>query len=232
MLTRRIIVAAFLFTSTVGILLAKNKWDDADFRQWDHETVAKLFNDSPWAQQWTHKNEGTANQGINEQEFSFTVRVLSSVPIRQAYVRMLQLMNKYDALASDGQKDFDARVTTPMLNADVKDEVVLAVAYKTNDQNARLDLKHFFDNATSQTLNQQAYIFSPEVGRVDLKTYVPPGKEGMGARFIYPRVVNGKPLLQPGDKEMRFQLWVSPINDELRVGFDARKMIYKDVLNY
>jgi hypothetical protein len=135
-------------------------------------------------------------------------------------------------MAPDRQKDFDARVTTPMLNADVKDEVVFAVAYHTNDQNAGLDLKRFFETSTSQTLNQQAYLFSPEAGRVDLKSYVPPGKEGLGARFIFPRTVNGKPLLQPGDKEMRFELWVNPLNDELRVGFDGRKMIYKGELNY
>lgn len=232
MLIRRIITALLLFITGVGILFAKNKWDNAPFEQWSQDTVGKLFNDSPWAQAWTHKNVGVGG-GVNEQEFTFSVRLFSSTPIREAYVRMLQLLNKYDSLPPDQKKNFDGRITTPMLNADVKDEVVLALAYKTNDQSAQRDLKRFFDTATTDTLNQQAYLFSPQLGRVDLMKYIPPGSDGIGARFIYPRMVNGKPLLQPGDKELRFEFWVGgPVNDELRVAFDARKMNFKDELSY
>jgi hypothetical protein len=232
MLIRRTVVAVFLLTTGVGILLAKNKWDTVPFQQWSQDTVGKLLNDSPWAQAWTHKNVGVGG-GVNEQEFMFSVRLFSSQPIREAYVRMLQLLNKFDSMPADQKKDFDGRVTTPMLNADVKDEVVLAVAYKTNDQSAQRDLKRFFDTATTETLNQQAYIFSPQLGRVDLLKYIPPGTDGIGARFIYPRMVNSKPLLQPGDKELRFELWVGgPVNDELRVAFDGRKLAYNGELSY
>ncbi|HLY59937.1 MAG TPA: hypothetical protein VKV95_04150 [Terriglobia bacterium] len=232
MWTNRMLTAVFLFAASVGVLFAKNKWDGAPFQQWNQETVSKLFNDSPWAQEWTHKNVGVGG-GVNEQEFTFSVRVFSSEPIREAYVRMLQILNKYDSMPPDQKTSFDGRVTTPLLNADVKDQVVLAVAYKTNDQSAQRDLRRFFDNATTDTLNQQAYVFSPQLGRVDLLKYISPGSDGIGARFIYPRTVNGKPLLQPGDKELRFEFWVGgPVNDELRVAFDGRKMIYKDELSY
>jgi hypothetical protein len=229
---KTLIVGTFLIVCGAGFLLARDKWEDGDYRKWNRETVAKLFNDSPWAQEWTHSSVGVGG-GVNEQNFTFKVRIFSALPVRQSYVRMLQLLNNYDAMPDEQKKNFDGRITTPLLNADVKDEVVLAVSYNTNDQSAQRDLKRFFDNATTETLNQQAYLYSPGAGRVDLKKYLPPGTEGIGARFIYPRVVNGKPLLQSGDKEMRFEFWVGgPVNDELRVGFDSRKMVFNGELSY
>jgi hypothetical protein len=233
MRTRRVIATAFFTIVTVGFLLAKEKWDDVPFQQWNRNLTVKLFNDSPWAQSLTYSSElGTGAQGLNEAHYNFVVRVFSSLPMREAYVRMLQLMNNYDGLPAERQKDFDARVTSPMLNLNVSDEVVIAVSFQTNDPNADRELKRFFSTASTETLSQQAYIYSPQAGRVDLKKYVPPGSEGIGARFIYSRVVNGKPMLNPGDREMRFELWINPINQQLRAGFDSRKMVYKGELSY
>ncbi len=114
--TRRVIVAAFFITLSVGFLVAKNKWDDTPYQQWNHDTVVKLFNDSPWAQSQTYSSElGPNSQGINEAHHNFTVRMFSALPMRQAYVRMLQLMNNYDRLTPERQKDFDSRITQPML---------------------------------------------------------------------------------------------------------------------
>jgi len=44
--------------------------------------------------------------------------------------------------------------------------------------------------------------------------------------------LNGQPPLQPGDKQMRFEVYVPPINNTVRVGFDPRKMVFQGKLDY
>lgn len=211
---------------------AKDWWNsNSSYQTWNPDQVKKLLNDSPWAQgQPLSDPSATASQGTNEITNNFTVRLFSARPIREAYVRLLEIMNKYDEMPAEQKTTFDSRVQG-ILAADVRDEVVVTVAYTSNDQQVGLDLKQFFGSATQATLSQQAYLYTPK-GRFDLAKYFPPGQEGIGARFIFPRLANGKPVFESGDKEMRFELWVNPIGQKLLVGFKGSKMMYKGELAF
>jgi hypothetical protein len=213
-------------------LLSSKDILDKPFDQWDRNEVTKIFSDSAWAQSQTYSSviEG-GYQGQNEAHYKFTVRLFSALPIREAYVRMLEIMNRYEDMTPDKRQQFDNGVNG-LLTANLNDEIIVAVAFTTNIPETTRDVKRFFDTATTQTLNQQAFLFTPHAGRLDLKKYLPPGQEGIGARFIFPRSLNGQPVLAPGDKELRFDFWVSPINQKLLVGFKPSKMVYKGELAY
>ncbi len=208
---------------------------EVPFQQWTQAQALKTFNDSPWVQLQKFSIPVMGGSGgINEYQHTFMVRLFSARPIREAYVRILQLMNKYDGLPADRKQTFDNTIKgLGFLKDDtVKDEVVVAVEYKTNDPEAVRNLKRFFDTAITATLNQSAYLFT-SAGRVDLKRYIPPGKEGLAMpRFIFPREFKGSPIVKGEDKEMRFEFWVSPIGQRLLVGFKPSKMVYKGELAY
>ncbi len=220
---------------SVGAALAPKDVSRTPFQQWTQAQAVKLYNDSAWVQlqRFTIPAMGGSG-GINEYEHSFVVRLFSARPIRESYIRILQLINKYDSLPADRKQAFDSTINgLGFLNdATVKDEVVVAVEYKTNDPDAARNLKRFFDTATTATLNQSAYLFT-SAGRVDLKRYIPPGKEGLAMpRFIFPREVKGHPIVNAEEKEIRFDLWVSPIGQRLLVGFKCPKLIYNGGLAY
>lgn len=209
----------------------KEAWSQKPFESWTQADTAQVLNDSPWVQIQTYSSESPGgNQGVNEANYLFTVRLFSAIPVRQAYVRMLEIMNNYDTLAPDRRQEFDSRVKG-LLSVDVSDQVVVALAFKTNDAQAQRDIKRFFDTSTTATLNQNAFLYGPR-GRLDLREYVPPGQDGLGARLIFPRLQNGKPIFQPGDKELRFEMDISPIGQHLLVGFKASKMMYQNNLAY
>lgn len=217
----------------LGILFAKEKssWWDEPYTKWNQGQTAKMFNDSPWVQMQTYSYESMQGSlGQNETKFQFTVRLFSAQPVREAYVRMLQLMNNYDTLPPDRQRAFDAEVGG-LATADPGDEVVVSVAGVCNDTRGSRDLKYFFDTATAPTLNQNAFLYSSTAGQITLTKYLPP-QSGIGCRFIYPRTFQGKPILQPGDKELRFQMWVPPMGQELLVAFKPSKMVYKGKFAY
>ena len=228
MRTRVLLMGCFLALLGLGLLSAKEKttWWDEPYAKWNRNQTAKMFNDSPWVAFQTYSYETMEhNLGQNETKFQFTTRLFSAQPVREAYVRMLQLMNNYDTLAPDRQKAFDAQVGG-IAQTDPGDEVIVAVAFACNDARGSRDLKFFFDNATAATQNQNAFLYSSSAGQITLAKYVPP-QSGIGARFVFPRTFKGKPILQAEDKELRFQMWVPPMDQELLVAFKPSKMVYR-----
>jgi len=148
-------------------------------------------------------------------------------------VRLLQIMNNYDRLPPDRQHAFDQKVDG-MLHYDASQKVVVMLAYQTNDPNSRRDMDQWFNTQTAETLNQNAYLFSPIAGQIQLLKYRPPqGNSVLGAQFVFPRLFKGEPILQPGAGKMRFQLSYQPqINQTMYIDFDPKEMMYKDQLSY
>jgi hypothetical protein len=146
---------------------------------------------------------------------------------------MLQIMNHYEGLPPDKQQAFDQKMGS-ILHFDVSQKVVIMLAYQTNDSNSKRDMDQWFNTQTTATLNQNAYLFSPTAGQLQLVQYFPPSQNGgLGAQFIFPRNFKGEPILQPGAGKMRFQLsWQPQIGQTMYIDFDPKQMTYKDQLSY
>ncbi len=228
---KRVIVALLVALCSASTLCAKDPLD-TPWQQWDRSQVVKIFDNSPWVQVQTYSSElAGGRNGINEVSYNCVVRLFSALPVRQSYARMLQIMNNYDKMPADRRQAFD-KFLDGILKIDLTNQVIVTVAITTNDPQAARDIKRFLDTSTTATLNQSAYLYSSQLGRLDLAEYVPPGQHGYGAEFVFARVKGGKPALQPNDKEMRFELWIAPINQQLRVGFRPSKLMYKGELAY
>jgi hypothetical protein len=174
---------------------------------------------------------GSTTEGVDVQEFSFTVRLFSAQPIRDAYVRMLQIMNHYDGLPAAQQQAFDHQMDG-FLHADFSQQVVITLSYQTNDPIAQQNMNKWFNTQTTDTLKQNVYLFSPIAGQLELRKYFP-NQGGLGAEFVFPRIFNGEPILQPGAGKMRFQLSYQPqIHQIMYIDFDPKEMTYKDQFSY
>jgi hypothetical protein len=174
---------------------------------------------------------GGATPGVDVPEFIFTARLFSAQPIRDAYVRMLQIMNHYDALPAARQQAFDQSLDR-FLHADFSQQVVIALSYQTNDPMSQRNMDKWFNTQTNDTLKQNAYLFSPIAGQLELLKYFP-NQGGLGAEFVFPRIFKGEPILQPGAGKMRFQLSYQPqIHQIMYIDFDPKEMAYKDQFSY
>jgi hypothetical protein len=174
---------------------------------------------------------GGATPGVDVPEFIFTARLFSAQPIRDAYVRMLQIMNHYDALPAARQQAFDQSLDR-FLHADFSQQVVIALSYQTNDPISQRNMDKWFNTQTNDTLKQNAYLFSPIAGQLELLKYFP-NQGGLGAEFVFPRIFKGEPILQPGAGKLRFQLSYQPqIHQLMYIDFDPKQMTYKDQFSY
>src|SRR5437867_8713172 len=98
-------------------LLAQDFWSEP-FEKWNRNQVSRMLNDSPWSQIQTlssslsGKNSGL--QGEKEIFNKFTVRFFSAIPVREDYVRMMQILYKYDEMAHVQRRDLEYRFMSDM----------------------------------------------------------------------------------------------------------------------
>jgi hypothetical protein len=259
MRSHRFFIVGAAITLSIGMLYAGKKhenWIDEPYTKWDQKQVSELFNKSAWAQTKEFRGQvGITGQGAPQQkipgqsggtmgtaeaatggtdvpEYSFTARLFSAQPIREAYVRLLQLRTHYDQMPANQQQAFDQKVGG-LVHADFSQEVLVTLFYHTNDPNALRDMNQWFNTQTAETLNQNVYLYTP-AGQIQLLKYrAPQGNAELGAQFIFPRLFKGEPILQPGAGKMRFQISYQPqIGQIMYIDFDPKQMTYKDQLSY
>ncbi len=213
-------------------LLAKDKFYDKPFNQWKKGDVFKVLNDSPWAMQQMFTSQvgskGAGTGGEQERHSQYTIRFFSARPVREAYVRMIQLMNNYDSLPADQKSAFDQRMAKP-LAMEFTDEIIIAGEFGGNDPDKRRGIETELKQKTAEQFKQSVYLISDRLGQVQLKAYYPPSQDGTGFKFVFPRTVDGKPVIAPEDKEVMFKWYFW---DELTISFKVKEFMYNGKLEF
>lgn len=235
-MTLRKTVLICIFLSVPSSLLAKDFWEEP-FGKWSREQVLRMLSDSPWAQSETFTgaidSKDAGLRGEKELYWKFTIRFFSSRPVREAYVRMARLMNRYDEMSTEQQQEFDRRFERA-LSLDVTDRVIVSIDYDTNNPDAVREYRQMFEQLTAPRLKQSVYLITRRLGRIELREYFPPSSDGTGAKLIFPRIVNGQPILTPEDKEIRFDFELPRPTSNLHISlpFKSGKMTYQGQLSY
>jgi hypothetical protein len=233
-----LIAVAFLVGGLV--FAAKDFWNTPS-TQWAQKDVNKMLQDSPWTLSQTYRGqEGagrggafdrTSNAGERENNSTYTIRLFSAQPIRDAYARMMQLMNRYDT-ANDAEKQRIDALTAKIRTLDVSDRIIVAMVYGSNLPDNIRNFKQFFDKQSAELLKQNCYLISSRLGRVELKEFWPESPDGSGMKFIFPRSVNGQPVFQEGDKELRFDMWVEPTGQKIFQAWKPKNLMYQGKLAF
>lgn len=231
---KKVAISLTLLLVSLSLALAKDFWEKP-FTEWKYDEVIKMLEDSPWAGKVTHTSQrqgrGTTNvAGEMEIYNQYTIRFFSSKPIRSAYVRMMMLMNKFDEMSQEDQAAFEQKFAPALRDFD--DQVIINLDFATNDRQASMEVDRQLKQMTSELLKQNAYLISDRLGRVEIKEYYPPSPDGTGAKFVYPREVDGKPVVEKGDKEVKFELYVPGTGEKIFQVWKVKDMIYEGKLSF
>src|SRR5262245_10201787 len=155
-----------LFLFVVTSLSAQEFWDEP-FEKWNSKSVSRMISDSPWSQNQIFNtpmvDKDSGLRGEKEILSKFTVRFFSSLPVRQAYVRMMQLLNKYDEMAPAQRTEFDSRFKKA-LTLDISDRVIVSLDFSSNNPDSIRDVKQFFTTARTETIKQYVYLIGERTG--------------------------------------------------------------------
>jgi hypothetical protein len=201
------------FPLTFAIQKTEKPWTE-----WSKKEAEKVLSDSPWSQTQTDTDTsemfftptsdpnltrsttndrsraeaGATNQAVN---VKFVVRFFSARPVRRAHARLIELEQKPPPEVLEKLRGFGETKSA--------DSIILTVTFESSDQRFARNAMQAFNSAVTATLKNETYL-ERDGKRLFLEEYVPPGKDGFGARFIFLRRVDEQPFLATNTGEVRF----------------------------
>jgi hypothetical protein len=181
-------------------------------------------------------DKGSGIHGEKELYYRYTCRLYSAMPIREAYLRFWGARSKYDKMSAEEQRVFDDKASK-LLEAGGAEDIVVAVELSSNDRRMAMEVERRLREVTKEQLRQggksftgdlleQApFLISDHAGRVELKAYYPPSPEGTGAKLVFPREIDGEPVVTAEDKELKLEFIVPGSGHKLYIVWKVRDLI-------
>jgi hypothetical protein len=207
-----ILCATLLLIALPASLSAQ--WNKKPYTEWSEKDARKLLENSPWAQTQvfsdTSNEFGTGRRGVrgatdeNSVDYSshhldIRIRLLSAKPVRQAFARIVTLMQKGQVpqQLADQLKAFATQ--------DFPDFIIVSLDCEAKESKSEIrEFKALLDNRTIGDLKSNTYITGKGGQRVYIEAYQPPKNDNLGAKMIFPRLVNGQPFITPDTDEIHF----------------------------
>ena len=216
--------------------------------------AAKILNDSPWGQTQVEgrSEEPSASSAITavteprrntervmsssdagriesgqrktDTSIRFRTRFLSAKPVRGAFARLLLLK----------KAEVDEGLSTQLqgfVDRDFSEYVVVVVTAEAADEKLVGTVMQVMTLATTEILKDKVYLERKDGKRLVLADYRPPGPDGMGAKFVFKRNLEGQPFLTPESDNVRF---FAQLNEKtkLNVKYKVSDMMYDGKLEY
>jgi hypothetical protein len=192
----------------ISSLCLSAQWNKKPYTEWSEKEATKVLNDSPWGQtqaltdtsHMTGQARASSGQSRVAEVFNVNLRIrfLSAKPIRQAISHLMEMKNR-ESMSAQMAAQLKAFAT-----ADFPDYIVVTVTSESDKASGLLQqTQAAFYKFTTSELKNNTYL---QAGgqRVFIKEYQPPGKDGLGARYIFPRLVEGKPFVTPDTSDVLF----------------------------
>jgi hypothetical protein len=242
----RVISACFVVVMLASAVFAQKQ---KPWTEWTKKDIEKTLNDSAWGQTQveggkSQSSESTsaitqvAAQRAADRQMSregesgetkptpvvkFHVRFLSAKPVRAAFARMVVL--------SKGQADESlTQQLQAFIDRDFADYIVISVGVEVGDEKMAMPLTRAFAAATTEALQKNVFLERKDGKKLFLMEYRAPAGDGMGAKFVFPRKLEGQPFLTENDS-VRF---VAQLSEKMKLNtrYKLSDMLYEGKLEY
>jgi len=244
----RTVVSACLVVAMFACVALAQK--DKPWTEWTRKDVEKTLNDSAWGQTQMEGGSGAqssstsavtqvAAQRASDRELNtrqgesgeakpvnyvkYHVRFLSAKPVRAAFARQVLLAKEQP----------DEALTTQLqgfIDRDFSEYIVISVGVEVGDQKMAGPIMAAFNGANSETLAKTVYLERKDGKKLFLMEYRAPVGDGMGAKFIFKRVLDGQPFLSENDSVRFF----AQFNERMKLNtkYKLSEMLYDGKLEY
>ena len=219
--------------------------------EWNEKDAKKVLTDSAWGQSQTEYTEtaptgstitpvqprnAATTAGAQNTESGETlsrkstalstiyhVAFLSAKPVRAAFIRLIELQHP----ETPADKVAERRA---FIDGDFGNNVVVTIVLDGTNRAANASVMKELSAAGAELLKTTAYLERKDGKRVALTDYRPPAQDGMGAKFVFPRTLDGQPFLDANTGEMRVNIQIGKTKINRR--FKVAEMMYDGKLEY
>ncbi len=230
-----LMIALTIATGVIGKEKKQKPWTE-----WSRKEAQKILEDSPWGQTQVQTdtsemffNTGTtsstrsARGGVNQEvQTRFRICFLSAKPVRQAFARLVELsQNNANPKLTESLRAFAEKRSDQW--------IVVAVSFDSQDRRFLSDAMQAFNSTNTGSIQNSTYLETKGGRRLFLQQYMPPIQDQMGAKFVFPRTVNGEPFITPESIELRFYSEFTLLKGlTLNMRFKLADMMYDGILEY
>ncbi|MGE0128262.1 MAG: hypothetical protein AB7U82_09295 [Blastocatellales bacterium] len=238
-----VILILIALLCVIAVAQSKGFWQAKDYKQWTEKECRNLLNDSPWARDYTLKQVfietlqssslpgGQPSTGERERapstRMGYLVQFRSALPIRQAMVRRQMIAEKYDQMEPDKKQEFDERAGK-FLSADFSETIMVHVSYNASVQSFDRDLARYWHSQTTETVKNTTFLLASNGQRIQPTRYTALTGAGREFQLVFPRQINGQPVVGPKDKSIKIEFKHPRVGNEgearVLLEFKADKM--------
>ncbi len=216
-----------LFLLFVSSLAAQEDWKTKDFDKWDKQDVEAILNNSAWVKNQEVRlhleaspqvsarevqqnisaaptaaretvGTGTLTPGI---DFTFTLRLRSSLAIRLALIRKNQLETNVEKLSAKDLELFNQRQKGLYECPACAENYVVTVSSKSRENKGADAIFTTFANARFEDIKRYIYLQNDKGEKRELVHYTPPKVPGDEAVFFFKRFDDKNNLLFTKDSK-------------------------------
>jgi len=245
---RRILFICSVLVLSAGSAAAQKT---KPWTEWSAKDAERVLNDSGWGQTQTEgdsaqpsstsaitattgrdssvKNAGAAANSAESGEkigttmaVHYRVRLLTAKPIRAAFVRMIELQG------APADKVAQLR---GFVDRDFGDYIVVTITMDGNDRKRLGAAMAQINSVDPEALKTTTFLERKDGKRLSLMEYRAPTQDGLGAKFVFPRTLEGKPFIESDSGEVRF---ATEAGKALKISkrFKVSEMLYDGKLEY
>jgi hypothetical protein len=243
---RGVVLVLVIVFLTVSVTAQKIK----PWTEWSKKDAEKTLNDSAWAQTQSEGEGSSESPGSGaitqvaapraaDREISrsgesgqskpvtmvkYRIRLLTAKPIREAFSRIVVLNQ------ASPNPDLSQQLQG-FIDRDFSDYIIVAVTLETNDKRMGGTVLQTLNNTSVEALKDNAFLERKDGKRVALQDYRAPSTDGMGAKFIFPRKLDGEPFVVDPKDNLRF---VAQFNDKIKISarYKLSEMFYNGNVEY
>jgi hypothetical protein len=240
-----------LFTCSILILFAVSAaaQKTKPWTEWSAKDAEKILNDSAWGQTQTEgetssqpsstsaitqttagRREDTSTSAAAKVESGekkdsmavhYRVRFLSAKPIRAAFVRMIELQ---------GASAEQVTQWRTFVDRDFGDYIVVTITLDGNDKKRMGAATAEINSAGPDVIKTTTYLERKDGKRVALMEYRAPS-DVLGAKFVFPRMIDGKPFIDANSGDVRF---FTEVGKTIKISkrFRVSEMMYDGKLEF
>lgn len=234
-----IFIAIIAFASYTNAQNSTKPWTE-----WSKKDAEKVLNDSPWGQTYTEEptapvdttvitntkggltgNRNGENVGAPAPKpVHYRVRLLTAKPVREAFAKVVVLSQP-----SAGKELADQ--LQAFIDRDFGDYLVVAFSIETEDARRAQGSNAMLSRLTADMLADKIFLERNDGKRAALIDYKPPTNDGMGAKIIFSKTLDGQPFLADGNETLRFIFQMSE-KQKFNLKFKVAAMNYEGKLEY
>jgi hypothetical protein len=196
---------------------AEDFWVKKDWKSWSKDDAKKMLESSPWTFKWAQAQatvsastpaiSGGASEGAggeSELEVHYYIQDRSSIPVREAYVRQLQIDNKYDKMDDAHKKSFDAQAES-LLTRTFDDVILIHVEYGSSVQPFERQLADYWQSIREDTIPVNVFLINQKGDHIPPIKFSSPKGGNYSFDLYFPRMKGGEPIIQDGDKSFSIE---------------------------